>query len=80
MIGKGTGIIPPGKIDFVTAVSAPEVSQLDLDWMSRADLSFGVAMDFEYFDGYGTKFTDSVCEERLASGAMLYRRPEDCKH
>lgn len=80
MEGKGTGIIPPGKTDFVTAASGPTVSQLDLDWMTRTDFSLGVVMDFEYFDGYGTKFTDLICTERLASGAMAYRNPTDCKH
>jgi hypothetical protein len=73
------GILPPGKINFFTVVSKPGITQDEFVGAAKIDYAIGVLSKFEYFDIYGTKFTDVVCQEHLATGAITYRDPKKCE-
>jgi hypothetical protein len=75
----GTDVLPPGKIDFVTAASKPGVTQEEFTQMLKTDGAIGLLANIEYFDIYGTMYSDSICTERLASSALTYRDPKTCK-
>jgi len=71
--------MPPGKINFNTAVSKPGVTQDEFVQAAKVDYGIGVLVKFKYSDIYGNEFTDTVCEEHLATGAVTYSNPKECK-
>jgi hypothetical protein len=72
--------LPPGKINFVTAVSWPGYSQEFFDGLLKKNKSIGVLVEFEYSDTLtGGKYHEAFCAERLANGAITFRDPKKCQ-
>jgi hypothetical protein len=73
------GIMPPGKINFSTAVSIPGKSQTEFNHLIFVDGGIGLLIEFVYFDGAENRYADSVCIVRIATGAVAYPDPSTCK-
>jgi hypothetical protein len=78
-VPSGSGIIPPGKIDFNTAFSPPTIAKDDFSAFLITDNAIGLLVEMRYTDAYSTVYTDAFCLSHLASGATGYRPPSDCK-
>lgn len=77
-------IVPP---DIPTArLRADVFSRSGIDpqfyaMMLRTDLALGVLIEFDYTDASGeAKFSNAVCIERFASGAIANVPPEECRN
>jgi len=72
--------MPPGRVAFATAVSHPGLSQENFAQLLQKDFQIGILIELEYTDAFRREtFKDVVCLERLATGAIAFRPPEDCK-
>jgi hypothetical protein len=71
--------IPGSKIVFATVVSRPGFSQEEFNRFLGVDGGIGILIQFHYFGTVSkTEFEDTFCLQRLASGAIAYRQPEEC--
>jgi hypothetical protein len=71
--------LPPGVGNFISAISAPDVSPSEFNRFMSQDGMIGVLVIFKYVDAFGNKYIDPVCFQRLASGATLNVDPKDCE-
>lgn len=73
--------MPPSATAIAAAISAPDptLTQDRYDQLVAADEAIGVLVEFEYSDLDGTKFVNTFCMERLASGAISLPQPEKCQ-
>ena len=72
--------MPPGRVAFATAISRPGLSQENFAQLLQKDFQIGILIELEYTDTFRREtFTDVVCLERLATGAIAFRPPEGCK-
>jgi hypothetical protein len=73
------GDMPPGKINFSSAISPPGIKESEFIRLMGLDKMIGVLVEFEYFDGAERKQTGSFCMSHLATGAISFPNPADCK-
>jgi hypothetical protein len=65
-------LIPPGKDDFSTIVSRPEITPEEYARLLRIDRGIAIKAHIRYLDGSGTLYETGLCESRLATGAIGY--------
>jgi hypothetical protein len=73
------GDMPPGKVNFSSAISDPGIQQSEYDRLMGIDNSIGVLIEFEYLDGGGQSHREFLCISHLALGATAFLNPADCK-
>jgi hypothetical protein len=72
--------IPPTRSHFHTAVSRPGISEEYFKYIIQKEHSIGVLIEFVYWNAaHDRKFTNAICMETLASGAVTFRDPEECQ-
>jgi hypothetical protein len=76
---KTTMEMPPTKLNFGSVVSGPYFTQEDFDQFTSRDGGIGLLIELEYFDGYGTRYTEAICYDLLATGAHLFKEADTCK-
>ena len=73
-------IIPPNvpQLKYTTVLSRPGMNKDFFNKVATTEFGVGVLIEFQYTDAAGQKFSNAICMERLASGALADRSPEDC--
>jgi hypothetical protein len=72
-------------MDITSGVgSLSEFTENDFERLKRTDQAIGVLIDFDYFDGYGKEYQESICyvyspEMVGANGGALVQDPKTCK-
>jgi hypothetical protein len=74
--GVGGLQMPPQKVEFLSVLSRPGLSQTYVNDLLTKDLALGVLIEFSYTDITGKeRYSDTVCMEHLATGTWAYRNP-----
>jgi len=73
------GNVPPTKVSWATAFSAPIFRQEDVNRLLAIDKAIGVLIEMKYWDGYGTLYEENFCMEHLQGGAVAISNPKDCE-
>jgi hypothetical protein len=70
---------PDFLVQFHTAVSRPGIDKDFFNQQMNIDHGIGLLVEFDYADASGkTPFTNAVCIELLATGAIANKRPDEC--
>lgn len=74
-----SGDVPPGKINYGTAISLNVVDDNEFARLMGLDGGIAVLVELEYFDEPGQRYTNAFCLTHLATGAAGLLNPADCK-
>ena len=69
---------------YVTTFSPFSVTQDEFDALAKVNYGIVSRIDFEYFDAYRTKYTNTVCVALLGNGVIAFPSQEygplGCEH